>query len=278
MEGRKMAKKVPKNDIIINGINIDEWIDESQSIDSISEEASITTLKYEKKLVAFLDLLGITNEIRSNVNGNENIIISKMTKIKEIVEIEIEDSPISDKMSMLYISDSFIFVCEQDALANFLALLSNIQMRVLVECKTMLRGALEYGDVIVQDNGKQIIGPAYIDAYLKQEHDAIFPRIIIGNSVLKLINANEEQYEKIVVSQDRETSLDYIDVYMTLEHLTKKDIVTRLRREGIYDYLFSTYEQYNQKNNSSVRAKYAWTINYLRDKGVWSNEKRYNNW
>lgn len=212
------------------------------------------------------------------MNGNENIIISKMTKIKEIVEIEIEDSPISDKMSMLYISDSFIFVCEQDALANFLALLSNIQMRVLVECKTMLRGALEYGDVIVQDNGKQIIGPAYIDAYLKQEHDAIFPRIIIGNSVLKLINADEEQYEKIVVSQDRETSLDYIDVYMTLEHLTKKDIVTRLRREGIYDYLFSTYELYNQKNNSSVRAKYAWTINYLRDKGVWSNEKRYNNW
>lgn len=43
-----MAKKVPKNDIIINGINIDEWLDESQSIDSISEEASITTLKYEK--------------------------------------------------------------------------------------------------------------------------------------------------------------------------------------------------------------------------------------
>lgn len=273
-----MSKKVPKSDVMINGINIDEWIEESQSIEGISEELGSTTLKYEKKLVAFLDLLGITNEIRSTTNGNENIIISKMTKIKEIVEIEIEGSPISDKMSMLYISDSFIFVCEQEALAYFLALLSNIQMRVLVECKTMLRGALEYGDVIVQDNGKQIIGPAYIDAYLKQEHDAIFPRIIIGNSVLRLIYLDEKPYEQVVVSQDRETSLDYIDVYMTLEHLTKKEIMTRLRREGIYDYLFSAYEQYNKKNNSSVRAKYAWTINYLRDKGVWSNEKRYNNW
>ena len=107
-----MSKKVPKNDIIINGINIDEWIEESRSIKGISEEPASTTLKYEKKLVAFLDLLGITNEIRSTTNGNENIIISKMTKIKEIVEIEIEGSPISDKMSMLYISDSFIFVCE----------------------------------------------------------------------------------------------------------------------------------------------------------------------
>lgn len=273
-----MSQRVPKKDIIINGLNIDDWIKEPQSIENISEEINLTTLRYEKKLVAFLDLLGITNEIRSTTNGNENFIISKMTKIKEIVEIEIEDAPISDKLSMLYISDSFIFVCEQDALANFLLLLSNIQMRVLVECKTMLRGALEYGDVIVQDNGKQIIGPAYIDAYLKQEHDAIFPRVIIGNSVLKLIDSNEDQYGKIVVSQDQEISLDYMDVYMTLEKLTKKDIVTRLRREGIYDYLVSAYKQYNEENNSSVRAKYAWTINYLKDKGVWSNEKRYNNW
>ena len=54
--------------------------------------------------------------------------------------------------------------------------------------------------------------------------------------------------------------------------------MTRLRREGIYEYLISEYESYNEKNNSSVRAKYAWTINYLKDKGVWSNEKRYNNW
>lgn len=273
-----MSQKALKNDIIINGIDIDKWIEGEQDIDVSSDDISATTLKYEKKLVAFLDLLGITNEIRSHVDGSEEQIISKMTKIKEIVEIEVEDTPISDKLNMLYISDSFIFVCEQEALAYFLRLLSNIQMRVLVECKTMLRGALEYGDVIIQDNGKQIIGPAYIDAYMKQEHDAIFPRVIIGNSVLELINSEKEQYEQIVISQDRETSLDYIDVYMTLEHLTKKEIVTRLRREGIYEYLTSSYHEYNYKNNSSVRAKYAWTINYLRDKGVWSNEKRYNNW
>jgi len=107
-----------------------------------------------------------------------------MAKIKDIVEIEINAAPMNEKMNMLYISDSFIFVCDEEALGPFLKALSYIQMRILVECKTMLRGALEYGDVIVQDSGKQIIGPAYIDAYLKQEHDAIFPRIIMGNSVL----------------------------------------------------------------------------------------------
>ena len=98
--------------------------------------------KYEKKLVAFLDLLGITQESKSKVNGTENEIIFKMSKIKDIVEIEINATPMNEKMNMLYISDSFIFVCDEVALGHFLKVLSNIQMRILVECKTLLRGAL----------------------------------------------------------------------------------------------------------------------------------------
>ena len=45
-----MAKKVPKNDIIINGINIDEWLDESQSIElnPIKEVVNYTEYIYEK--------------------------------------------------------------------------------------------------------------------------------------------------------------------------------------------------------------------------------------
>jgi len=271
-----MPKKADKKkEIIINGIDFDKWIEEPDVAEVIEDDSQ---LAYEKKFVAFLDLLGITNEIRSKVNGSENEIISKMSKIKNIVEIEINATPMSDKMNMLYISDSFIFVCEPDALAFFLQVLSNIQMRILVECKTMLRGALEYGDVIVQDGGKQIIGPAYIDAYLKQEHDAIFPRIIIGNSVLEIIHSQIAEYNKIIISQDRETSLDYIDVYMTLENKSKGDITTRLRREGIFDYLCSEYKNHHKDSSSSIRAKYAWTINYLKEKGVWPNAKQYNCW
>jgi len=271
-----MPKKVQqKKEILINGLDFDKWI---EGIDTFEPLLDDGLLKYKKMLVAFLDLLGITKEIRSKTDGTENEIISKMSKIKDIAEIEISAAPMNDKMTMLYISDTFIFVCEQEALAPFLQVLSNIQMRILVECKTMLRGALEYGDVIIQDRGRQIIGPAYIDAYLKQEHDAIFPRIIIGNSVLEIIDAQLKQYDKFVISQDREFSLDYIDVYMALERKTKNDIIVRLRREGIFSYLCDEYKKYDKESNSSVRAKYAWTINYLREKGVWPNAKQYNCW
>jgi len=268
-------KNDKKNGILINGLDLDTWLDKTDIAEYVEEEP---VLKYEKKLVAFIDLLGITGEIRSKIGGLEREIISKMSKIKDIVEIEINTAPMSEQMIMLYISDSFIFVCELEALDSFLQVLSNIQMRTLVECKTMLRGALEYGDVIVQDSGKQIIGPAYIDAYLKQENDAIFPRIIISNNVLEIISQEPNKYEKLVISQDREHSLDYVDTYMALESKTKGDIKTRLRREGVIDYLYDGYNKHNQENNSSIRAKYAWTINFLIEKGVWPDAKKYHCW
>jgi len=270
-----MPKKVNKKELLVNGLDIDKWIEETDATDIVPDES---LLKYEIKLVAYLDLLGITQEIRNNVNGKETEIISKMSKIKNIVEIEINTAPMNEKMTMLYISDTFIFVCEPEAIRQFLQVLSNIQMRILVESKTMLRGALECGDVIVQDNGKQIIGPAFIDAYVKQERHAIFPRIIIGNSALEIINAQLGQYREVVISQDREVSLDYIAVYMTLESKSINDITTRLRREGVFDHLSNGYKKYNKENCSSIRSKYAWTINYLKEKGVWPNEKQYICW
>lgn len=275
-ENEVSKKNEIKDEILINGLDVEAWIE--GPLEDTGPSIEETTLKYDKKLVAFLDLLGITSKIQTLKNGAEKEIISTMEKIKSIVDSELKSAPESSKINMLYISDSFIFVCDKELLPYFLRILSNIQMRILVECHTMLRGALEYGDVIIRDEGKQIIGPAYIEAYLKQEHHAIFPRIIIGNSVVLLINSSVEVYDKIIVSRDRETSLDYVDVYMEIEKKNKKEITTRLRREGIYDYLCKGYKEFNEQNNSSVRAKYAWTINYLKEKGVWSNATQYNYW
>lgn len=267
-----MARKVMSKEVLINGQNIDAWLEKKP--DDLIQQQEIQVRRYDKKLVAFLDLLGITEEIMSKTNGQEDSLISKMLKIKDIVGLEIDSTDIT----MLYISDSFIFVCDEILLGRFLQILSNIQMRILVECQTLLRGAMEYGDVIIEDYGKQIIGPAYVNAYIKQEKHAIFPRVIIGNSVIPLIEAQMGGCENLVVSQDRSFSLDYVDVYVTLEKKKLSDIVTRFKREGVYDYLLDNYTVYNKKDNPSVRAKYAWTINYLKEKGIWPHEKRYNCW
>lgn len=259
------------NKMTIANLDIDSWIGKSdEEIDSLESEGNDedeSTLKYSTKIVAFLDLLGITNSVRTLKNGRESDIIKKMTSIKNIVEYELEH--IHEDITMLHISDSFIFVSDTDILGHMLKVLATIQTRVLIEEHTMLRGAVECGDVIVKDEGKQIIGPAYIDAYENQEHNAIYPRIILGQSIIKMLSKEE----KLVNSNDGQCSLDYLDIYMEMSEQSKTKIKTKLRREKVYSYLNDEYEKNHIDDKISVYTKYAWTINYLKEKGLWNDGK-----
>ena len=252
----------------IADIDIDDWIDKDESLSVLEESATETTLKYSKKIVAFLDLLGITDLVKNNTGGDEADVIAKMSSIKHIVDYELEQ--IEEEIIMLYISDSFIFVAEPDIVTYVLKVLSVIQTRILIEQHILLRGAIEYGDVIIQDLGKQIIGPAYIDAYTNQEHNAIYPRIILGQSIIDLINDSSDK--RLIQSYDGLYSLDYIDVYMEMNKETKVKISTRLRREHVFSFLNEMYIKYLNADKISIYTKYAWTINYLKEKEVWENE------
>ena len=200
----------------IDGLDIDTWID--RDVEELKQSpVQETTLRYDEKLVAFLDLLGITNLILETEDGKESEIIARMKKIEDIVSKEAKEYIDASDLNLLQISDSFIFVCCTELLPKLLDLLCIIQMRILIECHVMLRGALEYGNVIINDDGRQIIGPAYINAYRRQDKDAIYPRIIISNTVLNLIRTRFATYSSIILTYDRENALDYIAAYCNRE-------------------------------------------------------------
>lgn len=264
-----------KKTLKIAGVDFDRWLETNVDDDATPEEEP---LKYGKKLVAFLDLLGITDRIQKERDGKESDIITTMNNIKGIVEIEIKNCTQISDLNMLYLSDSFIFSCSIDNLIPFLQILSIIQMRILIECQTLLRGAVEYGDITIQDDGKQIIGPAYIDAYQKQEKHAIYPRIIVGKSIIDHMKNRNINYRKLFVSRDRESSLDYLQVYQDLEKKNRIDLITKLRRNEVYDFLSKEFKKYSDEDKVSIRAKYAWTISYFQDKKVWSDEEKHCCW
>lgn len=257
--------------ITLGGVDLDSWIQEERENEMVSDKVE-TTLSYERKLVAFLDLLGITRLIKDNTNGKEGEVIALMEKIKKIVEIEANECNKREDFNLLHISDSFIFSSAPEYLPQLLDLLSVIQMRILIDCKIMLRGAIEFGEVIVKDYGRQIIGPAYINAYLSQENDAIYPRIIVSNNVIKLIEDEFPTYKKVILTYDRENALDYIETYIVAESINKNNLTTKLRREGIIDYLIDEYLKYDKQDIASVRRKYGWTISYFKNKGVWPKD------
>lgn len=235
--------------------------------------------EYDELIVAVLDLLGITNEIlriEKDEKLHESSLIEKMISIKDMITEEIGENNI---ITMLYISDSFIFVCNKKNIVLLLQQLASIQFKILYTWKTLLRGAIEFGRVKVQDSGKQIIGPAFLKAYRRQEYEAIFPRILLGNSIINIIDTlyieNPEPHNNIkniyLTTRDGEKSLDYIECYMDTEYKNENHIKSILIEYDICKFLSDNYNEYNRNEEMKIRDKYAWTIKYLREKGVWVN-------
>lgn len=227
--------------------------------------------KYKNKLIAFLDVLAIKKLIFDNINGKEHIAIKKIRKINKIVD---DSTKIlnSEDIDYLHISDSFVFVCNPKSIISLIKLLAIIQIRIITECCFLLRGAVTLGDVLISDNGKFIVGPAYIQAYLMQEDNAIYPRIIVCKNTINEINKDKNQFKQLLKQDsDKEYFIDYIKVFMALESVKKQDITIRLGRENIYNHLEHNFKKYYNKEDHKISQKYGWTIQYYKQVGVWKD-------
>lgn len=251
---------------IIAGVTYDKWLRETRRKPAPIKEIN----KYSNQLIAFLDVLGIKELIEQHRNNNEHIAIDRIEEIRKIVEISTSIVRKSAKIDYLHISDSFVFVCEPKTVILLIELLSSIQARILSECKFLLRGAITIGDAIVREEGKFIIGPAYIQAYQLQENDAIYPRIIVDKSVVKEIKKNRHKINRYLLQDsDKEYFVDYINVYMQKLSLKKEEIKAILRRVDIFNHLRGSFNERYQNGEHGISQKYGWTIQYFRKLEVW---------
>ncbi len=256
----------------IAGVTYDKWL--QKPVRKAVTSARIEVKKYSNKIIAFVDVLGITALIEQHRNNDEYKAIDKIEKMRKIVEdsTKIMKQTKSVDLEYLQISDSFVFVCDPKTVILLIELLSTIQMRIVTECRFLLRGAITIGDAIVREFGKFIIGPAYIQAYRLQENDAIYPRIIVDKSVTKAIKKSTHSIKSYLQRDlDKEFFVDYIKVYMNKESLSKQKIKSRLGREDIFRYLKDCFNENYQKEKHNISQKYGWTIQYYKKLEVWEN-------
>ncbi|OUO94705.1 hypothetical protein [Cloacibacillus sp. An23] len=220
---------------------------------------------FKPAIAVYIDLLGIKKQIYDSIHNKD--VSSFIQKMEQIKDIFLDETQRIKNVTRLYISDSFICICPAYEIKALIKRLARFQFRVLTECHNLLRGAIEYGDVTVEDEGKQIIGPAYIEAYLHQEHDVVFPRIVLGESVLKLLDDSKVDKSQLLFSSiDGEQSIDFIQCYALEEKVYADDIRQLFYETGTLHYLNTEIKNY--KKNMHVRSKYVWTKNYLIEKGV----------
>src|SRR5436190_15478207 len=144
-------------------------------------------IDYKKKLVAFVDVLGFSEIVYNSDN-------ERIESYYTYLESRFKDHISKTKLQYLFISDSIVVSADdsKENLFELTRLLTKIQCNLLID-KIIVRGAISFGNLYVNNEGNVIVGDALIKAYQLESH-AINPRIIIDRQLIKKYFTGTEDF------------------------------------------------------------------------------------
>lgn len=152
-------------------------------------------VEYKKGFVVFLDVLGFKNMVKNEKSKIErylDIVYREIEKLKNIdIKKDINNIVISD--SIILSVDTKTSCKENIKIFSHLCLFVALVQEALALENIWLRGAISFGDIFFDEKRKQIIGQGYINAYLLEEKQAIYPRVIIDNRIINFLEQNSSK-------------------------------------------------------------------------------------
>lgn len=167
-------------------------------------------IKYENRLVAFIDILGFSEIVKQSKDNTDkiNLIYSVLNYLKDweasknwdlkLIEIEedaqkkgVHNFDITGRTNSTSFSDSIVVSVKVDNNVNEMTstLIANLSYigAILIEQGILFRGGLTIGNIIHNEFGT-VFGQGLIDAYLLESRSAKFPRIILSDKLIKQLN------------------------------------------------------------------------------------------
>lgn len=189
-------------------------------------------MKYEQRIVAFIDILGfkalLNDTLDKNGDDNEQAIdsvVSAYEAIRDIWDLDKKsdylntESSESKKVSIF--SDCLVVSFEINQPSEVFFTLLEIKWLImrLLSRKILCRGAVSLGKFIHTDN--YLFGPALVEAYTLESKAAMYPRVILDNTVIDAGANNrgidhsftqEKEYVQSLLEQDSD-GMYYIDYF-----------------------------------------------------------------
>lgn len=218
--------------------------------------------KYEKKILVFFDVLGFKNMVQRKYKD-------KPEKIKEILNtMHVLSSP-SYTSELIIFSDSVINILEikpkynkhGQTFTDYLSVIFNdiatIQVNMFGLYGVLIRGSIVIGDIYYEGENNLLFGPALVDAYELESKYSIYPRFLIGKSIVDEIS----EAEWLDVTEDVDGHY-YIDVFKWLVKLEpeKQHLVT------LKSKIEEEIKMLGVKPNLGVLSKYNWFLNKIKDR------------
>lgn len=241
-------------------------------------------MNYEKRIVVYLDILGFKELIDETVDetgSDDDSGILKITGLYELIyqtwdlpSAVTTSDPKYPKLSLAkenaekgkivtIFSDSIVISFPQTARGEIFWTLMEIRLLLLELANRGIfcRGAVSVGKLI--HTNKVVFGPALVEAYTLESKKAVFPRILIAESIFEVA---KEPFARV---HDTEDELEFIfdlvnkdeDGYFYIDYLDKVQGEIDDSEFGYCDYLLSVREKIiNGLSNPDIRVreKYSW--------------------
>jgi hypothetical protein len=244
---------------------------------------------YKKSVVAFIDLLGFSNDIDSKPFGEIDSIIKLFQKHivefdnfhRGILELGFDilynkDAPkLSENFaSMNFFSDCVIWSYPidkipkdfSDTLGAIVYAFTQLQLR-LYEMNIVIRGGITLGDIYISDN--RIFGPALVKA-ARLEKLACYPVIAIDKNVIDNGDITSNSFFHNGLSNDISSDFYYIDIFEKLNEDVKSvksssslDLIAKLKGQSAkrsIENIMKVLTKGVKHEDVDVRKKYEWML------------------
>ncbi len=212
-------------------------------------------LEESEEYVAYIDVLGYKDKVRNSDNLKDVALLNFIFNKNQIDSI--------NDLTTFILADCMYIVGED--LDKILKLIACIAIQLLGASKmeitnqermkvneiNLIRGGITKGKVIVEKTLNTLLGPAVNEAYSFESKLAIYPRIIVSDSL-----------KKHKLSSYFNEDFDGIMFFDFLRYLKEKKLYTMNQeiKEGYIDFM-RRYKDNSQ--DLKIVQKYNWFINYL---------------
>lgn len=243
-----------------------------------------SSLVYDRRIVAFLDILGWTSAIRTSnttpLRTQElGLALSLLKKYARFVEETSEmrgahgaHEDGQDDLHVTHFSDCVVVSVTPDnsGLHRLIATLETLSIGLLHQ-GFLLRGGITIGDIY--HRGTMVFGPAFLKAYELESHSAIYPRIILdpvlahswgeGISILDKEGHKIGQAKTWRLSDDGFRFFDFLQPFGGMPDFSNSVGLFARNIDPLRKLLERNLSEY--RDNFGVWQKYAWLANYFND-------------
>lgn len=235
-----------------------------------------------KSVVAFVDILGFSEEMRSSYKTNSEDSLLKKLRLafdKSIIHLKdttkeglLDSDEYPDFWVTKIFTDNIVIghpislelfnSCGEFEFINIICALSRFQLQMVLS-GFFVRGSIAVGDLYIDE--EIVFGKGLLDAFDGEKELARDPRVILTKSVLEYCDEDinslnylcgSSQNRKLLVDSDGQIFLNYLD-WSTISGQNDE-------RESIFNSHKNIIEENLKRFNSTpkVWSKYFWVANY----------------